>query len=124
MLNMSDDKSKALSYYEKAKHYYDFLAGKVRGSTTNKYKTGLTSTFDYFYNCSGMDDLPPQVELYNRSVQDYTAPVISSSQLIRTAKMLKIMASLLKREDDVKTFESDISRLTNALNDYSWDEDG
>ncbi|MCR4563032.1 MAG: hypothetical protein K5755_00125 [Clostridiales bacterium] len=123
MLNMSDDKAKALSYYGRAKHYYDFLAGKVRGSFTDKFLTGLTSTFDYFYNCSGMDDLPPQVEMYKRGIQDYTAPVISSSQLIRTAKLLKIMASLLNKTEDIKEYDRDISRLGKALNEYSWDEE-
>ena len=122
MLNMSENKSDALSYYEKAKHYYDFLAGKVRGSVTSKFRTGLTSTFDYFYNCSGMDDLPPQVEMYRRDIQNNTAPVISSSQLIRTAKILKIMATVLGKKDDIEVFENDIEKLTDALNKYSWDE--
>lgn len=123
MLNMYEDKNIALSYYEKAKHYYDFLAGKVRNSTASKFKTGLTTTFDYFYNCSGMDDLPPQVEMYNRNIQDYTAPVISSSQLIRSAKLLKIMASKLGKQNDIDVFNEDINRLTDALNRYSWDEE-
>ena len=122
MLNKENDKTKALSYYEKARQFYLFLAGKIRGSFTSKFGTGLTSTFDYFYNCSGMDDLPPQVEMYKRGIQDVTAPVISSSQVIRTAKLLKIMASLLDRKDDIKEYESDISRISEALNKYSWDE--
>ncbi len=122
MMNSISDKSVALSYYEKARHFYRFLAGEIRNSTTSKFKTGLTTTFDYFYNCSGMDDLPPQVEMYERNIQGVTAPVISSCQVIRSARLLKIMASLLKKDEDIKEYESDIKRLTKALNDYSWDE--
>lgn len=123
MLNMENDKTLAFSYYKKAKQYYDFLCGKIRGSWTAKFKNSLTTTFDYFYNCSGMDDLPPQVEMYNRSIQSVTAPVISSSQVIRCAKILKIMADKLLLSSDVEQYNSDISRLTNALNNYSWDEE-
>lgn len=122
LLNMSNDKSVALSYYEKARQYYRFLAGKVRGSTTDKFKTGLTTTFDYFYNCSGMDDLPPQVEMYKREIQSLTAPVVSSSQVIRCAKILKIMASALNKAENIEEYENDISRLADALDKYSWDE--
>ncbi len=60
MLQKASDKSKLYDYYE-AKMFYDFLAGKINGSTTAKFKSGLTITFEYFYNCSGMDDIPPQV---------------------------------------------------------------
>lgn len=123
MMNMSDDKSEAFSYYEKARQFYRFLAGKIRGSTTDKFITRLTTTFDYFYNCSGMDDLPPQVEMYNRNIQSSTSPVISSSQVIRCAKLLKIMASALEKAEDVEEYENDILRLTNALDKFSWDED-
>lgn len=122
MLNFQTDKTVALSYYGKAKHYYDYLAGKIRGSFTSKFRTNLTTTFDYFYNCSGMDDLPPQVEMYSDSLERFTSPVISSSQLIRCAKMLRIMAYLLGREDDITEYDADIKRLCDALNEYSWDE--
>lgn len=123
MLNHANDKSDLYTYYDRAKLFYDFLAGKINGSTTAKFKSGLTTTFDYFYNCSGMDDLPPQKAMYSRNLQRCSAPAISSSQVIRTAKMLKIIAEHLGKTADVDTYNADIERLTNALQKFSWDEE-
>lgn len=123
LLCRTNDKEKLYKYYDRVKLFYDFLSGKINGSTTDKFKTRLTTTFDYFYNCSGMDDLPPQAEVYRRGVQLKTAPCISSSQLIRCAKLLTTVARQLDRVDDIAEYGEDISRLTDALNNYSWDED-
>lgn len=123
MLKRSNDKSNLLNYYSRVKLFYDFLAGKINGSTTAKFKSGMTSTFDYFYNCSGMDDLPPQKAMYERNLQKNTAPVISSSQVIRCAKILYIAADLLGLENDKRTYIRDIERISNALQKYSWDEE-
>lgn len=122
MLNHTNDKQALYAYYDRAKLFYDFLAGKIRGSTTAKFKSGLTTTFDYFYNCSGMDDLPPQKAMYREGLQQLCAPAISTSQVIRCAKMLKIIAAHLDRAEDIEVYESDIARLTDALQKYSWDE--
>lgn len=122
MLNHTNDKSALYAYYSRAKLFYDFLAGKINGSTTAKFKSGMTTTFDYFYNCSGMDDLPPQKAMYQKGMQKFCAPVISSSQVIRTAKLLKIVAEQLGRTQDIAEYEADICRLTKALQTYSWDE--
>lgn len=122
MLNHTNDKSGLYTYYDRAKLFYDFLAGKIRGSTTAKFKSGLTTTFDYFYNCSGMDDLPPQKAMYREGLQHLCAPAISTSQVIRCAKLLKIVAGHLGREEDERTYEADITRLTGALQKYAWDE--
>ncbi|HIR53630.1 MAG TPA: hypothetical protein IAB39_09625 [Candidatus Onthovicinus excrementipullorum] len=123
MLNHTNDKASLYTYYDRAKLFYDFLAGKIRGSTTAKFKSGLTTTFDYFYNCSGMDDLPPQKAMYREGIQRLCAPAISTSQVIRCAKLLKIIAAHLDREVDVRAYEADINRLTDALQKYSWDEE-
>lgn len=122
MLNHQNDKTALYAYYDRAKLFYDFLAGKINGSTTAKFKSGLTTTFDYFYNCSGMDDLPPQKAMYQEGLQRFCAPAISSSQVIRTAKMLKIIAEHLGKDTDAKTYQADIDRLTDALQKWSWDE--
>ena len=122
MLKRSNDKSKLLAMYPRAKLYYDFLAGKVRGSTTAKLKSGLTTTYDYFYSTSGMDDYPAQVAMMDRNIRDTTAPVISTSQLIRCGKILRMAASKLGKADDASEYTADIERLTNALTEYSWDE--
>ena len=123
MLKRRNDKTELLKMYPRAKLYYDFLAGKVRGSTTAKLKSGLTTTYDYFYSTSGMDDYPSQVAMMNRNIRDTTAPVISTAQLIRCGKILRMVASKLGINSDVKVYSEDIDRLTKALNDYSWDKD-
>ena len=122
MLKRSNDKSKLLAMYPRAKLYYDFLAGKDRGSTTAKLKSGLTTTYDYFYSTSGMDDYPAQVAMMDRNIRDTTAPVISTSQLIRCGKILRMAASKLGKADDASEYAADIEKLTNALTEYSWDE--
>lgn len=123
MLSGSDDRERLYSYYDRAKLFYEFLAGRTHGSTTARFKSGLTTTFDYFYNCSGMDDLPSQAYAYRLNKQLATAPCISSSQVIRTAKLLSIIAEHLGKEEDIGEYRSDIERLTNALNKYAWDEE-
>lgn len=123
MLKRKNDKSELLAMYPRAKLYYDFLAGKVRGSTTAKLKSGLTTTYDYFYSTSGMDDYPPQVAMMDRNIRDTTAPVISTAQLIRCGKILRMVASKLEKNDDVSVYSADIEKLTTALTKYSWDKD-
>ena len=123
MLKRRNDKTELLALYPKFRLYYEFLAGRIRGSTTAKLKSGLTTTYDYFYSTSGMDDYPAQVAMMDRGIRDTTAPVISSSQLIRCGKILRMAAAKLGKPDDIKVYDSDIERLTAALNTYSWDKD-
>ena len=123
MLCRNNDKEGLLKYYSRVKMFYDFLAGKINGSLTDKFNTDLTTTFDYFYNCSGMDDLPPQKQMYKDKLQKYTAPVISTSQVIRCAKLLYIVADLLRLEEDKNVYSADIEKRVGALQTYSWDEE-
>lgn len=123
MLKRANDKTELLKYYDRVKMFYDFLAGKINGSTTTKFKSGLITTFDYFYNCSGMDDLPSQKAMYAEQKQKRMTPVISSSQVIRCAKILYMVADMLQKEDDKAAYLEDIERVTTALQKYSWDEE-
>lgn len=123
LLKLNNDKEKLLALYPRAKLYYDFLAGKVRGSTTAKFKSGLTTTYDYFYSSSGMDDYPAQVAMMDENVRDKAAPCISSAQLIRCAKILKMVALKMGKTEDSVEYDKDIKRVTDALNKYSWDEE-
>ncbi len=123
LLKKHNDKERLLALYPRVKLYYDFLAGKIRGSTTAKFKSGLTTTYDYFYSSSGMDDYPAQVAMMNENVRDKAAPVISSAQLIRCAKILRMVALVLGKAEDCVEYEKDIKRVSDALNKYSWDED-
>ena len=122
MLQKASDKDALLEqYYPRMRYYYEFLAGRTNGSTTARYKSGLTSTYDYFYSSSGMDDYPPQVHMIADGLQRKAAPVISTSQVIRSAKILKACAETLGYKEDVAEYTDDIERLTSALNWYSWD---
>ena len=120
---MNRDKSCIAVYYDRLKLYYDFYLGKIRGSTTAKFKSGLLTTYDYFYSSSGMDDYPAQVKMMNDDIRDTAAPVITSSQAIRCAKIMLAAAAEIGRINDTEVYLSDIERLTEALNKYSWDSD-
>lgn len=122
LLQRTSDKERLYAEYPKAKRYYNFLAGKTEGSTTDKFKSRLTTTFDYFYNASGMDDLPPQVYVHQNRLEHLSAPAISSSQLIRIGKMLKTIAQHMGLAEDVQVYEQDIALRSKALQDYAWDE--
>ncbi len=121
MLQSSNDKAKFLAYYDRARLYYLFLRGKIRGSTTAKFKSGLLTTYDYFYSSSGMDDYPAQMAMKADELRDKAAPVISTSQVIRFGKILSVMAHKLGRNEDIEEYKADCDTLTQALNKYSWD---
>lgn len=123
MIQKADDKSHLLSYYARARLYYRFLAGKIRGSTTGKFKSGILTTYDYFYSTSGMDDYPAQVAMMKGNLRDKASPVITTGQVIRFGKILSILAKKLGKAEDVREYEADIEKLTKALDTYSWDEE-
>ncbi len=123
LLKKSNDKSKLYGYYDQLKRYYDYLAGKTEGSTTARFASDLLTTYDYFYNCSGMDDLPPQAFMHKSKLQGVTAPAITTSQVIRCAKILNMVAIKVNKLEDCFQYTSDIERLTNGLQTYSWDEE-
>ncbi|MCM1544690.1 MAG: hypothetical protein NC110_05255 [Ruminococcus sp.] len=123
MLQKNNSKEKYLEFYSRARLYYLFLCGKIRNSTTAKFKSGLLTTYDYFYSTSGMDDYPAQVAMMKNELRDTAAPVISTSQVIRFAKLLAIIADKAGKTADIAEYEADINRLTAALDKYSWDEE-
>ncbi len=123
MIQKADSKEHLLSYYSRARLYYRFLAGKIRGSTTAKFKSGILTSYDYFYSSSGMDDYPAQVAMMKQRLRDKASPVITTSQVIRFGKILAILADKLGKADDVSEYTADAERLTAALNRYSWDND-
>jgi len=123
LLQRSRDKSRLFSWYPRLKRYYAFLAGKGEDSSTDPFKSRMTTTFDYFYNCSGMDDLPPQVEMYRQGKKNDCAPALTTSQLIRMGKILRMVAAEQGLWEDVKEYEEDIALRTNALQSFAWDEE-
>ncbi len=123
MLQKSESKEHLLSYYPRARLYYLYLAGKIRNSTTARFKSSILTTYDYFYSTSGMDDYPAQVAMMKQNLRDKASPVITTGQVIRFGKLLSIMAEKLGKAEDIKEYKADCERLTEALNKYSWDEE-
>lgn len=122
MLKRAEDKKPLLSLYDKMMRYYRFLAGEG-GSTTAKFKNGLLTTYDYWYSCSGMDDYPAQVYMIDKQMMHRICPCISTSHIIRAAKIMKMAAAALGREEDAQRLQQDIDKSTAALNALAWDEE-
>ena len=123
MLQRTSDKRALDGYYSRAKMFYEFLAGRIYHSTTAKFATGLTNTYDYYYNASGMDDLPAQMHVFHYGLQNIVAPVISATMLIVSARILKQIAEKTGHEEDLEEYETDITHFAEALQTYSWDEE-
>ncbi len=121
MLKRAKDKNPLFALYDKMMRYYRFLAGED-GSTTAKFKNGLLTTYDYWYSCSGMDDYPAQVYMIDRQMMDKICPCISTSHIIRAAKIMKMVAEAIGREEDVQRLQRDIDNSTAALNALAWDD--
>ena len=73
------------------KRYYEYISGKTPGSTCGKFGNGLTTTYDYWYSCSGMDDYPAQVAMIAQDKKQYMCPCLSTSHTIRAAKIMKMV---------------------------------
>ena len=123
LLKRMDDKKSLAFLYDKARIYYEFLRGRNHGSTVAKFNNGLLTAYDYWYSHCGMDDYPAQVEMMNRRSQQYTCPCLSTAQIIRAGKIMKMVADSLGRYDDIKIYDEDIEYSTKALNELAWDEE-
>lgn len=123
LLKRTEDKSELAFLYDKIKIYYEFLRGRNHGSTVAKFNNGLLTTYDYWYSHCGMDDYPAQVEMMNRKSQKYTCPCLSTAQIIRAGKIMKMVADSLGRYEDIKIYDADIEYSTKALNELAWDEE-
>ncbi|UCS91660.1 hypothetical protein KZP23_12965 [Echinicola marina] len=109
-------------FYPRLKRYYQFLAGYLGSSTTADLNSGLLKTWDYFYNSGGWDDYPAQNGVHNNGLRPLVTPVITTAQCIRVAKMLRMVALKLNNELDASIYEKDITRLSKALQKYSWNQ--
>lgn len=121
MLKRAENKENLLGLYDKMMRYYKFLAG-ADGSSTAKFKNGLLTTYDYWYSCSGMDDYPAQVYMIDKQMMHKICPCISTSHIIRAAKIMKMAALALGKEKDAYLLQEDIDKSTAALNALAWDE--
>lgn len=113
---------KMLSYfYPRLKQYFNFMVGITPTSTT-RMPSNLLKTWDYFYNSGGWDDYPPQKYLRDFPVlRNSISPVITTAQCIRAAKIMRMCASELGLEADLKNYDIQISLLANALQTKAWD---
>lgn len=123
LLKRTEDKESLVFLYDKAKLYYEFLRGRNHKSTCAKFNNGLLTTYDYWYSHCGMDDYPAQVEMMAKKAQKYTCPCLSTAQIIRAGKIMKMVAYSLNRLDDIKIYDKDIAYSTKALNELAWDEE-
>lgn len=123
LLKRTEDKNKLAFLYDKMKLYYEFLRGRCHGSTCAKFGNGLLTTYDYWYSHCGMDDYPAQVEMMKRFSQKYTCPCLSTAQIIRAGKIMKMVADSLGKTDDIRVYDADIEYSTKALNELAWDEE-
>lgn len=123
LLKRTEDKESLAFLYDKAKLYYEFLRGRNHKSTCAKFNNGLLTTYDYWYSHCGMDDYPAQVEMMAKKAQKYTCPCLSTAQIIRAGKIMKMVAYSLDRLDDIKIYDEDIAYSTKALNELAWDEE-
>jgi len=110
-------------FYPRLKQYHEFLAGRLGSTTTKDFKSNVLKTWDYFYNSGGWDDYPPQKYMHDNQLESIMAPVITTAQAIRTAKILKMAAEYLGKKEDIKEYDDDIKLFTNALQKYSWDKE-
>ena len=108
--------------YPRLKQYYEFYVGRGGSSTTGKFKSGVLSTFDYFYNSGGWDDYPPQKYTHQQKLGGRMAPVANTAHAIRIAKIMELAADALGRPEDVRSYQQDITSFTDALQKNSWDE--
>lgn len=123
LLKRTEDKHSLDFLYEKMRRYYEFLRGRRGSSSFAKFGNGLLTAYDYWYSCSGMDDYPAQVKMIDDKAEEYSCPCLTTAQVIRAGKIMKMVSAYLGKSDDVAVYDNDIAQSTDALNKYAWDED-
>lgn len=123
LLKRCNNKSDLDYIYDKMKRYYEFLRGREGSSTFAKFGNGLLTAYDYWYSHCGMDDYPAQVEMIARKNEQYTCPCLTTAQVIRAGKIMKMAAAYLGKTDDIAVYEKDIEVSVNALNNLAWDDE-
>lgn len=120
IFNKENDKKFLVEYYDKIVRMYDFFTGHSDKSVMRDSETGLINNFRYNYN-SGWDDYPAQ-QLANRADRWNIFSVVSTSQVILTAKIMLMVSKLIGKFEDVQKFQRDIASLEQALEKYHWNQ--
>lgn len=104
--------------YPRLKRFYSHMV-----STYSK-PSGLMATWDLFYNSGGWDDYPPQLYYkYRKPERALQSPVVTTAYYIRCARILRMAAVHLGLKQDVKQYDADIKRMSEALLGNAWDEE-
>lgn len=119
--NLTQDRRLLADSYPRLRQYYEFLLGRVPGSTVAALPSGLLTSWDYFYNSGGWDDLPPQVQVHDARLEPRAAPMVTTAHAIRAAKTLRMAALELGRRGDIARYDADIARLGQAVQANGWD---
>ena len=123
LLSRTSDWEMAAFMYPRLKQYYDFFAGHDARSNT-MMPSGFVRTWDLWYSTGGWDDYPPQHWLRShKELYPSVAPAVSTSYYLRSAKILRMVAAKLGYKADVKQYDKDIKKMSDALLKYSWDEE-
>lgn len=121
--NRTHDQAFLAWAYPRLRQFYEFLAGRSHGSVTDRFATGLLQTWDYNYNSGGWDDYPPQHELIQYPERRrMIAPAVTTSHVIRFAKILSQFALELGEEAEAASFNQDVERWSKALQ-MAWDDE-
>jgi len=121
IMNKTNDKELLEFFYPRLKKYYDFFSGASGSSATRSFKSNILKTWDYFYNSGGWDDYPPQKYVHDNNLEDSVAPVITTAQCIRVAKIMHMAAEELGLNEDILSYKNDIDIFTKSLFTHSWD---
>ena len=108
-------------FYPRLVQYYQFLSGAAGSSTTRDLGSSLIRPWDYFYNSGGWDDYPAQVAVHQQKLEASVAPIISTAQCIRVAKILRMAAKQLELSADVAAYDRDIALFSDSLQKNAWD---
>lgn len=119
--NRTQDRHVLAANYPRLHQYYEFLLGRIEGSTFASLPSGLLKSWDYFYNSGGWDDLPPQVRVHAAKLQSRAAPMVTTAHAIRAAKTLRMAAIELGQACHVVQYDADIAQLANAVQANAWD---
>lgn len=124
------EKTKELeSLYPLLKSYYMFFSNLKTDSS--QMSSGLLKCWHLVYNSGGWDDYPPQKALDNRfnsivNIDDArpenTTPIITTAVTILIAKILRKIARLFNKNEDLVLFDSDIDFYSSAIQDNCYDE--
>ena len=129
LISNFDEKEKLEKLYPLMKSYYMFFSNLKNDSS--QMKSGLLKCWHLVYNSGGWDDYPPQKALDNRfncienfdgACPENTTPVITTAVTILIAKILRKIAKLFNKKDDITIFDNDIDYFSKAIQENCYDE--